>query len=190
MSETVSKRPPAVICLRGATIIRLSLTSFAPALDPRNAFVKILWFLLPWPKISNHHQIADEDIQTLMTLLDRLTNCCPRKSVPDCASKMCPYFELRIYKFSYWPRCWWWWWCRWWRRSRSVGPRLLTRRCGDSGHAPRHPPPSAQLFNSTALCALIWNWTTYCTVHCNMVHCNGERCSVVYSFTVAFEHCI
>ena len=24
-----------------------------------------------------------------MTLLDRLTNCCPRKSVPDCASKMC-----------------------------------------------------------------------------------------------------
>ena len=60
MSETVSKRPPAVICLRGATIIRLSLTSFAPAPSLRNTFVKILWFLLPLPKISNHHQIALE----------------------------------------------------------------------------------------------------------------------------------
>ena len=64
----------------------------------------------------------------------------------------------------YRPRWWWWWW-RWWRRSRSVGPRLLTRRCGDSGHAPRHPPPRAQLYRSTIPCqAMPYNTTPYHTI--------------------------
>ena len=183
MSETVGRRPPASICSPAKrshhhqielenSFYSSSETFYSDSLH-FTLLLLFVWDVLP----SDCTWRTNPCLLLPSSICWCCCSCSPRKSLPRCASQILslvwfamylsskstiriPHWWRKgawgIYNFRYWPQCWWWWWWRSWRRrSGSVGPRLLTRRCADSGHAPRHPPPSAQLFNSASMLPIL-----------------------------------